>query len=199
MVRMLICGEINQEGLVGFLCLGWHGSSLVRLSDRSVASSYSFVLWWYTSVFFHYMDFLSWQVANMWRLISRDILVQPVCVLCSNAHEFISIYFLSARLLLGFGIASMAVPSVSSNIFDLYYQLVLVALWTTRNLCYLGVEVSQSSNHWRERNVCIFKNTLMSQEAVFKVIDLGMRDRLLSMPSMYASSAFPSLLELYFW
>lgn len=93
----------------------------------------------------------------------------------------------------------MAVPSVSSNIFDLYYQLVLVALWTTRNLCYLGVEVSQSSNHWRERNVCIFKNTLMSQEAVFKVIDLGMRDRLLSMPSVSASSAFLSLLELYFW
>ncbi|XP_009103797.1 uncharacterized protein LOC103829862 [Brassica rapa] len=52
-------------------------------------------------------------------------------------------------------------------------------------------------NLWRERNARIFKDTALSPEAFFRVVDRSMRDRLLSLRSMTASTPF--LLELYFW
>nr|VDD20850.1 unnamed protein product [Brassica oleracea] len=52
-------------------------------------------------------------------------------------------------------------------------------------------------NLWRERNARIFRDVSMTQEAFYKVVDRGIKDRLLSLPSVSASS--PSLLELYFW
>ncbi|KAF8097881.1 hypothetical protein N665_0279s0011 [Sinapis alba] len=54
-------------------------------------------------------------------------------------------------------------------------------------------------NLWHERNARIFTNTQMSQEAFFRVVDRGMRDRLLSLPAVSTAASSPSLLELYFW
>ncbi|KAG2276627.1 hypothetical protein Bca52824_059182 [Brassica carinata] len=52
-------------------------------------------------------------------------------------------------------------------------------------------------NLWRERNGRIFRDVSLNQEAFFRVVDRGMRDRLLS-PSLVTATS-PSLLELYFW
>ncbi|KAG5378055.1 hypothetical protein IGI04_025897 [Brassica rapa subsp. trilocularis] len=60
-------------------------------------------------------------------------------------------------------------------------------------------------NLWREQNARIFRDTSKTPEAFFKVVDRGMRDRLLSLSSAASPPPppppppHPSLLELYFW
>ncbi|CDY53615.1 BnaA01g25580D [Brassica napus] len=54
-------------------------------------------------------------------------------------------------------------------------------------------------NIWRERNARIFTGVSSTQEAVFRVVDRTVRDRLLALSRPTVSAPPPSLLELYFW
>ncbi|XP_048596277.1 uncharacterized protein LOC125578042 [Brassica napus] len=54
-------------------------------------------------------------------------------------------------------------------------------------------------NIWRERNARVFTGVSSTQEAVFRVVDRTVRDRLLALSRPTVSAPPPSLLELYFW
>ncbi|RID45871.1 hypothetical protein BRARA_I02566 [Brassica rapa] len=82
-----------------------------------------------------------------------------------------------------------AVVDLSRNLQRPQAQRVVVIL---KLLCQVIIY-----NLWRERNARIFRDVRMNQDGFFRVVDRGMRDRLISL--LLVSSSSPSLLELYFW
>ncbi|XP_013616948.1 PREDICTED: uncharacterized protein LOC106323353 [Brassica oleracea var. oleracea] len=165
---------------------------------------------WHSTVWFREeiprCSFTTW-TATLGRLPTRDRLISwglslpPGCVLCSNAIESHSHLFFECSFAAvawnrfrGRFLASPP-PSVAA-VVDLCRHLqgphasrvAVVMKLLNQVIIY---------NLWRERNARIFRDVSMTQEAFYKVVDRGIKDRLLSLPSVSASS--PSLLELYFW
>ena len=150
-------------------------------------------------------SFISWtaflgRLPTRDRLISWGISVPPGCVLCSSAdethdHLFFECTFASATWLRFCGRYMAAPPASLTAVVDMCRNLqgphaqraVIILKLLSQVIAY---------NLWRERNARIFKDVFLTSEGFFRVVDRGLRDRLLS-PSL-ASTSSPSLLELYF-
>lgn len=137
------------------------------------------------------------------RLISWGMTVPSGCVLCSSADESLSHLFFQCS----FAVASWTrfcgryLASPPSSLDD----LVLICQHFPGPHADRAVVVFKLLNQviiynlWRERNARIFRGVSSSQEAVFRVVDRAMRDRLLSLSRPSVSAPHPSLLELFFW
>ena len=151
-------------------------------------------------------SFISWtaflgRLPTRDRLISWGLSVPPGCVLCSNANEshshlFFECAFATAvwnrfcgRYMASPPASLDAVVALCRHLQGPQVQRVVVILKLLSQVIVY--------NLWRERNGRIFRDVSLNQEAFFRVVDRGMRDRLLS-PSLVTASS-PSLLELYFW
>lgn len=133
------------------------------------------------------------------RLLSWGLSVPSGCVLCSNGveshrHLFFECSFAAGVWLCFCGRFMSNPPSdlLSAVVFCEHLQGPHAV--SAKKVFKLLLQVI-IYNLWRERNALIFRGSALHPSAFFRVIDRAMRDRLLSFPSVTASS--PSLLELY--
>ena len=150
---------------------------------------------------FYYLDCLPWKVPTRDRLRSWGITIPSGCVLCSMADESHSHLFFECsyaavawnrfcgRYLASPPISVAAVVDISGQLQGPHAPRIAAILKLLNQVIIY--------NLWREQNARIFRDTSKTPEAFFKVVDRGMRDRLLSLSSAAVSP--PSLLELYFW
>lgn len=178
----VLLGRDFEILVLGFLGIRWFGSkrrylAVPLLFGLSFSTDYKLEIDWF-----------------------RGLTLPSGCVLCSGANEYHSHLFFECSFAAAVwnrfcGRYLASPPSSVAAVVDSFLQLqgphapramAVLKLLNQVIIYYL----------WRERNARIFRDVSMTPEAFFKVVDRCMRDRLLSLPSVTASS--PSLLELFF-